>query len=80
MNKTEELKQIKAKDYYKGRTPKEVKEAMKIEGNQKSCQFQEWWDVFQFQSIGRRTGMCEMEMHSILSNRFELKRKPNSNE
>lgn len=53
----------------------ELKQILKKEGNQKTHQFQEWWDVFEILSYSRKLELSELEMHSILSNRFELKRK-----
>jgi len=53
----------------------ELKELLKKEGNQKTHQFKEWWDVFEILSYGRKLELSELEMHSILSNRFEMKRK-----
>ncbi len=53
----------------------ELKQILKKEGNQNTHQFQEWWDVFEILSYGRKLELSELEMHSILSNRFELKRK-----
>lgn len=53
----------------------ELKEILEKEGNQKTHQFQEWWYVFEILSYGRKLQLSELEMHSILSNRFELKRK-----
>lgn len=53
----------------------ELKEILEKECNQKTHQFQEWWYVFEILSYGRKLQLSELEMHSILSNRFELKRK-----
>jgi hypothetical protein len=53
----------------------ELKEILKKEGKQKSNQFNEWWDVFEILSYCRKCELSEIEVHSILSNRFELKRK-----
>jgi hypothetical protein len=53
----------------------ELKEILKKEGKQKTYQFNEWWDVFEIISYVKKLELSELEMHSILSNRFELKRK-----
>ena len=65
---------MKATEFSKTKK-EELKEVLKKEGNQKTHQFQEWWDVFEILSYGRKLELSEMEMHSILSNRFELKRR-----
>jgi hypothetical protein len=65
---------MKATEFSKTKM-EELKEILKKEGNQKTHQFQEWWDVFEILSYGRKLELSELEMHSILSNRFELKRK-----
>lgn len=44
------------------------------ESNQSTHQFKEWHAVFELQSQCRKLGFSELEMHSVLSNRFELKR------
>jgi hypothetical protein len=43
--------------------------------NQQTHQFNEWLDVFEIISNCRNLGLSELERHSILSNRFELKQK-----
>ena len=53
----------------------ELKEILKKEGKQKTYQLNEWWDVFEIISYVKKLELSELEMHSILSNRFELKRK-----
>jgi uncharacterized SAM-binding protein YcdF (DUF218 family) len=50
-------------------------EILKKEGKQQGNQFNEWWDVFEILSYCRKCELSEIEVHSILSNRFELKRK-----
>lgn len=65
---------MKAEEFSKTKR-EELKKILKKEGNQLTHQFQEWWDVFQILSYGRKLKLSELEMHSILSNRFELKRK-----
>jgi hypothetical protein len=65
---------MEATEFSKTKT-EELKEILKKEGNQKTLQFQEWWDVFEILSYGRKLELSELEMQSILSNRFELKRK-----
>lgn len=54
---------------------KELKEILKKEGNKNTHQFKEWWGVFEILSYGRRLELSELEMHSILSNRYEIRRK-----
>jgi hypothetical protein len=43
--------------------------------NQETHQFNEWLDVFEIISNCINLGLSELERHSILSNRFELKQK-----
>lgn len=63
---------------YENRANDEVKEILKTEGNQKTHQFKEWWDVFQVLSECRKHKLSELEAHSILSNRFKLTSKENN--
>lgn len=44
------------------------------ESNQPTHQFEKWHAVFELQSQCRKLGFSELEMLSVLSNRFELKR------
>ena len=53
----------------------DLKDILKKEGIQKTHQFQEWWDVFEILSYGRKIELSELEIHSILSNRFKLERR-----
>lgn len=62
---------IQAQEFSKTKR-EELKEILKKEGNQEAHQFQEWWDVFEILSYGRKLELSEVEMHSILSNRFKL--------
>lgn len=71
---------IEVDELYTNRNGDEVKKILEKEGNQKSHQFKEWWDVFELLSYGRRHKLSEIEMHCILSNRFELVRKENEND
>lgn len=52
-----------------------LKELLENEGNVLSNQFEEWWDIFEIQSYARKLNLSELQTWSILSNRFELKRK-----
>ena len=63
---------------YKIIIPKEEPKQKKLElkdGNQETYQFEEWDSLFELQSQCRKLGFSELEMHSALSNRFELKKK-----
>ena len=75
MNTDNTTQRIEAEDMCRNRTFEEVTAILKAEGNQSSHQFQEWWDIFQLQSLGRQANLSELEMWCLLSNRFELKRK-----
>jgi len=47
------------------------------DGNQPAYQFDEWNTLFELQSQCRKIGLSELEIHSVLSNRFELKKRNN---
>jgi hypothetical protein len=69
---------ISGKLHYKIIIPKEESKQETIQlkdGNQPTHQFEEWNAVFELQSQCRKLGFSELEMHSVLSNRFELKNK-----
>jgi hypothetical protein len=59
----------------KAKEMEELNDILKKEGKQKTHQFQEWWDVFEILSYGRKLELSELEIHSILSNRFKLERR-----
>jgi hypothetical protein len=45
------------------------------DGNQLTHQFEEWNTLFELQSQCKNLGFSELEIHSVLSNRFELKKR-----
>ena len=65
---------------FKGKTLEEINSTLEKEGNKESYQFSEWNEVFELMSNSRRAKLSEVYIHSILSNRFELKRKLTNNE
>jgi len=56
-------------------TDSETESILKKEGNQLGRNFNEWHGVFTIMSFGRRYHLSEMEVYSILSNRYEIKEK-----
>lgn len=68
---------LKAMDFDRADTDN-LKKLLNKEGQQGAHQFQEWWDVFEIQSYCRKFNLAEINMWSILSNRFKLipKTKP----